>query len=653
VYGEEAAYASGAIAERWSYLYDDHGRKHVASRSVANTSGGFSTVRVEQTVFDSRGRITAEVTPEGTLSYTFDNQGRMSSVAVSETLTSPVSRVTRYSYDILGRLASVQEDSTPSITTDATLDTEHTFDLQGRADTTTMPNGVTTDYDFDALGRLDTQTDTNAAGQTLASYDYTVRADGKRTSLDETHWLDANTDGVRQPSEVKGTAYDWTYDAAGRLTDEAITHFDTSISQSEKFTYDLTGNRTKLERNHDGVAGIDEAITYNYDVNDRLLTEFFDDKTSANADTTTTYGYDHTQQTSKIVTDERQGASLRLSAQLFTYNLQGRMSAVINDSYTNGNLSSRERTSYQYNSGSYRVHLITETGTTLSANAASETWSLKSETSFLADSHNHTGYTQTIRETKVENGHTLITDYTFGNDEILQRVHGTKADGTSVDDTLIFGHDGHGSVRYLSDLTGLINQVATYASYGAVLAVHNAMAQLVGTSESSFRSTLGYSGEAWDTNVQQQYLRARFYNPANGRFDRLDDFQGKMQDPQSLHKYAYVHGDPIQGIDPTGESIFYLLYALNATVATIGTISAGLNLRAAIKQVEHIHEATSIGSRVGFFVHSALFALHVGLAALGIASVIRALSQDPTAALALQGGALAIEAVVVRALVME
>jgi hypothetical protein len=145
----------------------------------------------------------------------------------------------------------------------------------------------------------------------------------------------------------------------------------------------------------------DEAITHNYDVNDRLLTELFDDKTTANADTTTTYGYDHTQQTSKIVNDERQGASLRLSAQSFTYSLQGRINTVINDGYTNGTLSSRERTTYLYNSGSYRVHLITETGTTLSANAASETWTLKSETSFLADSHNHTGYTQTIRETKV------------------------------------------------------------------------------------------------------------------------------------------------------------------------------------------------------------------------------------------------------------
>jgi hypothetical protein len=32
----------------------------------------------------------------------------------------------------------------------------------------------------------------------------------------------------------------------------------------------------------------------------------------------------------------------------------------------------------------------------------------------------------------------------------------------------------------------------------------------------------------------------------------LDLLSGNMQDPQSLHKYLYVHGDPVNGIDPTG-----------------------------------------------------------------------------------------------------
>jgi hypothetical protein len=38
-----------------------------------------------------------------------------------------------------------------------------------------------------------------------------------------------------------------------------------------------------------------------------------------------------------------------------------------------------------------------------------------------------------------------------------------------------------------------------------------------------------------------------------------------MQDPQSLHKYLYVHGDPVNGIDPTGE----FLAGLGITVCTV------------------------------------------------------------------------------------
>jgi len=40
-----------------------------------------------------------------------------------------------------------------------------------------------------------------------------------------------------------------------------------------------------------------------------------------------------------------------------------------------------------------------------------------------------------------------------------------------------------------------------------------------------------------------------------------------MQDPQSLHKYLYVHGDPINGYDPTGETF------LGLSAASLGRIS--------------------------------------------------------------------------------
>lgn len=115
-YANSADRTAGTIAERWSYAYDSYGRKNVAQHSVLSSPGVFTTTRVEQTSYDSRGRVIAEVTPEGALQYTFDIQGRMSSVAVRSAnvaFTAPPERITRYGYDILGRLASVIEDATP------------------------------------------------------------------------------------------------------------------------------------------------------------------------------------------------------------------------------------------------------------------------------------------------------------------------------------------------------------------------------------------------------------------------------------------------------------------------------------------------------------------------------------------------------------
>ena len=49
-----------------------------------------------------------------------------------------------------------------------------------------------------------------------------------------------------------------------------------------------------------------------------------------------------------------------------------------------------------------------------------------------------------------------------------------------------------------------------------------------------------------------QYLRARYYDARSGRFTQIDPFAGNQQDPLSLHKYLYVHANPVMGIDPSG-----------------------------------------------------------------------------------------------------
>jgi len=62
-----------------------------------------------------------------------------------------------------------------------------------------------------------------------------------------------------------------------------------------------------------------------------------------------------------------------------------------------------------------------------------------------------------------------------------------------------------------------------------------------------------YTGEQYDPNVGFYYLRARYYNQANGRFLTMDTYQGSVFEPASLHKYLYCGADPVNSWDPSGE----------------------------------------------------------------------------------------------------
>ena len=48
------------------------------------------------------------------------------------------------------------------------------------------------------------------------------------------------------------------------------------------------------------------------------------------------------------------------------------------------------------------------------------------------------------------------------------------------------------------------------------------------------------------------FLRARWYNPANGRFQSRDTWEGNSGNPISFNKWAYVGGNPVNLTDPSG-----------------------------------------------------------------------------------------------------
>ena len=61
-----------------------------------------------------------------------------------------------------------------------------------------------------------------------------------------------------------------------------------------------------------------------------------------------------------------------------------------------------------------------------------------------------------------------------------------------------------------------------------------------------------YRGEQYDPDLGLYYLRARYYNPATGRFLSRDPLDGQLADSKSMHKYLYADGDPVNGVDPQG-----------------------------------------------------------------------------------------------------
>ena len=59
-------------------------------------------------------------------------------------------------------------------------------------------------------------------------------------------------------------------------------------------------------------------------------------------------------------------------------------------------------------------------------------------------------------------------------------------------------------------------------------------------------------------------MRARYYNPADGRFLSIDIFERVPQSSITLYKYLHANGNPANMVDPSGHFSLGSLSADNA-----------------------------------------------------------------------------------------
>jgi len=62
-----------------------------------------------------------------------------------------------------------------------------------------------------------------------------------------------------------------------------------------------------------------------------------------------------------------------------------------------------------------------------------------------------------------------------------------------------------------------------------------------------------FTGQYFDSEIEEYYLRARQYNPYLALFSSRDPVLGKLREPASLHPYLYCLNDPVNRTNPDGE----------------------------------------------------------------------------------------------------
>ena len=110
-----------------------------------------------------------------------------------------------------------------------------------------------------------------------------------------------------------------------------------------------------------------------------------------------------------------------------------------------------------------------------------------------------------------------------------------------------------------------------------------------GSSSCNFTIALGLRATVVENGVRETYS-ARYYNPSTGRFLSRDPLDGDPTDPQSLHKYLYAGGDPVNRIDPSGradsiETIFTITVIATPTEVALSALAGQATAAIALLQM--------------------------------------------------------------------
>ena len=504
----------------------------------------------ESYTYDALGMLKKTVQRNGNyITYTYDVLGDLLTEAAYNSANASLGSIVN-TYDAMGRTLTrtyggntdrytYTKGQTATAITNGTV--EKTYGRNGNALTYTLKDGAgnladKVSYTYDNALRLAGVTDYSAHNGTTALYtvSYTYDANGNRTSeistagtevyylyneaglvtsvmnyagssggspvATEAYTYSYYTDGNQRTKQdsVTGKKTTYVYDAAGRLTSETES-VNGTVTQTYAYTYDASGNRLTL------TASGNEAysVAYTYDKANRLLTET---KTVSGVATVKTYTYDLN---GNLLTVS-EGGSVTES---YTYDAFGKML-----SYTK----SGTTTAY-----TYRPDGMLYTKQTGSDASTKKTY-ISSDGKIV------------FEQTGTDNVGAVVYSYGLTMISAKSRTSLTAQQGIRY----YYLYNAHGDVVRIISGTNVTVKTYDYDAFG------NDRSAVAGDTN-PFR----YCGEYFDTATETYFLRARWYDPATGRFTQQDAWAYyDVNDPLSLNLYVYCFGNPVRYWDPEGNA---------------------------------------------------------------------------------------------------
>jgi YD repeat-containing protein len=444
-----------------SYGYDEVGNR--ITQSDANQ-------HATSYAYDQRGRRMQRNLPLGqTESYTYDGNGNVA------TRTDFNGRTTTYSYDAGNRLLTKAADPYFVNNHIGAAAVTYTYDRFGQRSTMTDAAGTTSWTQYDCRGRV------QQMGGPAGGYFYNYDLAGNLTQIGNTKYTyDAlnrlstvtaqvgggfptvagygydNVGNLATVTYANGVVHSYSYDNRNRLNNLGVATGSANLF-GYAYTVDAAGHRTNVTEQSG------RAVSYSYDDLYRLTNETIaGDSSGMNG--SVTYGYDS-------VGNRKQKVSTLpgYPGGLTNYNANDQLATDTYDA--NGNTTASGSTGYVYD---FENHLISANGITYVYDGDGHRISKTvngTTTSYATTDINPTGYSQVVGESYSPrvNGTESQHSYIYGLDAALELRSHYDGVGNNLTQQMYFVHDGHGSVRAITDQNGAVTDTYDYDAFGVLI----------------------------------------------------------------------------------------------------------------------------------------------------------------------------------------